>query len=286
MGRTGLARLFPPSRSAAPPVDDRIVLVEKDDAAQVRRISRTVLRHTVGSRVGLAIVRKAMTDRHVRAELLLSLSDRMVREANFEAAVREPAFRVPVTGFDDLAWLFSSNWLNHRFTRLDLDEAVYLFRLVRSMENPRVAELGRFRGGTTIFFAGTAGEVVSVDGNPRQDVWGPQLERVLDQLGVRDRVTLVVGDTRTCELGPEPYDLVFFDASVTGDAIRAEMEHWWPAIAPGGHAIFRDGRPQLPHLVQVQTAVDRFASATGAERIPDSRVPGCLVHLVKPAAGG
>jgi predicted O-methyltransferase YrrM len=259
--------------------------MNKRGASAARRISRTVLRHSVGSRLGLGIVRTAMTDPHVRAELLLSLSDRMVREASFEEALKEPNFKAPMHGFDDLAWLFSSNWLNHRFTRLDLDEAVYLFRLAKSLGNPRIAELGRFRGGTTIFFAAVCGELVSVDGNPRQDVWGPQLESVLDRLEVRDRVTLVVGDTRTCETGPGPYDLVFFDASVTTDAIRAEMERWWPAIAPGGHAIFRDGRAQLPHLMQVQAEVDRFWHASGAERIPDDQVPGCLVHLVKPSFG-
>lgn len=245
-----------------------------------------VLRRTVGSRLGLGIVRTAMTDHHVRAELLLTLSDRMVREARFEDALAEPNFRVPVRGFDDLAWLFSSNWLNHRFSRLDLDEAVYLFRLVQAIENPRIAELGRFRGGTTIFFAVAGAEVTSIDGNPRQDVWGPQLESTLERLGVRDRVTLVVGDTRTHEVGPAPYDLVFFDASVTTEAIRAEIDHWWPALAPGGHAVFRDGRAQLPHLMQVQDEVDRFARTARAERIPDSEVPGCLVHLVKPGFGG
>ncbi|MBZ2199019.1 class I SAM-dependent methyltransferase [Occultella gossypii] len=223
-----------------------------------------------------------MRDPHVRAELLLSLSDRMARAADWDTAQTEPAFRAPVEHFEDLAWLFSSNWLNHRFSRLDLDEAAYLYRILTAIDRPRVAELGRFRGGSTVFYAATGARVTSIDGNPKQDVWGPELEQVLDRLGLADQVDLVVGDTRLHEPGEDPFDLVFFDASVSGDGIRAEIENWWPAIAVGGHAVFRDGRAQLPHLLPVQHEVERFVRATpAADRRPDADVPGCFVHVVK-----
>ncbi|TDE94067.1 class I SAM-dependent methyltransferase [Occultella glacieicola] len=238
----------------------------------------------VGSRVGLAIVRSAMRNPHVRAELLLSLSDKMARTADWDTAQAEPAFRVPAERFEDLVWLFSSNWLNHRFTRLDFDEAAYLYRILAAIDRPRMAELGRFRGGSTVFYAASGARVTSIDGNPKQDVWGPELERVLDRMGLREQVDLVVGDTRLHEPGPDPYDLVFFDASVSGDGIRAEIENWWPAIAVGGHAVFRDGRAQLPHLLPVQEEVDRFVGATPeADRRRDREVPGCFVHVIKTA---
>lgn len=283
MARSGLAQWFPPSRSARSPVDDRIRLRETASRSAVRRAAEGVLRRTVGSRVGLGIVRAAMGDPHVRAELLLSISDRLARSADFDAALREPNVGTTIEGFDDLVWLFSSNWLNHRFTRLDLDEAVYLYRLLQSIEGPRVAELGRFRGGSTLFFAASAAQVTSVDGNPRQVEWEPALRRALDHFTLGGRVELVVGDTRTHEIDGE-YDLVFFDASVSRDGLSDEIAHWWPAIKPGGHAIFRDGRAQLPHLTAAAAAVQEFVATNAGRRMPDTTVPGCLVHVVAKTA--
>lgn len=280
MARTGLARWFPRSRSAVRPVDDRIWLGELSAPSVARQVRASMLRHTVGSRFGLGIVRAAMTDTFVRAELLLSISDRLVRSADFDEALHEPNVGTVISGFDDLAWLFSSNWLNSRFTRLDLDEAVYLYRLLQSVPDARVAELGRFRGGSTLFFAASAAHVTSVDGNPQQAEWEPALHRALDHFALDDRVELVIGDTRTHEVVGD-YDLVFFDASVSHDGVRDEIAHWWPAIRPGGHAIFRDGRPQLPHLTAVAAAVDEFTTSIPGRRVPDAAVPGCLVHVVK-----
>lgn len=285
MARSGLAQWFPPSRSARSPVDDRIRLRFREPASRsvVRQVCESVLRHTVGSRVGLGIVRAAMSDPYVRAELLLSISDRLARSADFDAALREPNVGTTIEGFDDLAWLFSSNWLNHRFTRLDLDEAVYLYRLLQSIERPRVAELGRFRGGSTLFFAASSAHVTSVDGNPRQVEWEPALRRALDHFALGGRVELVVGDTRTHEIDGK-YDLVFFDASVSRDGLSDEIAQWWPAIKPGGHAIFRDGRAQLPHLTAAAAAVAEFVASNSGRRIPDTAVPGCLVHVVAKTA--
>jgi predicted O-methyltransferase YrrM len=281
MQRSLLQRWFPSSRTVGSPVDDRIWLGPPTPRSRASRGGRALLGRLLGSRLGLGILRAAMREPRVRAELLLFLSDRIAYGADLDAAMRDPSVRKSPQAFEDLIWLFSSNWLNHRFTRLDLDEAVYIHRLVRSLASPRAAELGRFRGGTTVLLAAAGARVVSVDSHPLGDLWLPQLERALEHLGLRDRVELVVGDTRTHLPGPEPYQLLFFDASVRGEAVRAEIEQWWPALAPGGHALFRDGRPQLPHLVEVAEEVARLERRSDATRLPDQGVPGCLVHVVK-----
>jgi predicted O-methyltransferase YrrM len=276
-----LRRSFPPNRARGSPVDDRIDLGPASARSRASRLVGAALAQVLGSRLGLALLRAAMREPQVRAELLLFLSDKLAYGADFDAAMREPGARKSPAAFEDLLWLFSSNWLNHRFTRLDLDEAGYLYRLVRSLPSPRIAELGRFRGGTTVFFAAAGAHVVSIDAHPLRPAWEPPLERALEHLGLRDRVELVVGDTRTHPPGPDRYQLVFFDASVTAEGVRAEIEHWWPTLAAGGHAIFRDGRPQLPHLVGVSREVARLERAPDATRLPDADVPGCLVHVVR-----
>src|SRR3954465_7592652 len=58
-----------------------------------------------------------------------------------------------VQGFEDLAFLFSSNQLNHGVASLQIDEAALLYRLARDVRSGPVAEIGRFKGGSTFVFA-------------------------------------------------------------------------------------------------------------------------------------
>src|SRR3954468_16869031 len=58
-----------------------------------------------------------------------------------------------VNGFEDLAFMFSSNQLNHGVASLQLDEAALLFRLARDARSGPFAEIGRFKGGSTLVFA-------------------------------------------------------------------------------------------------------------------------------------
>ena len=67
-----------------------------------------------------------------------------------------------VRGFEDLAFLFSSNQLNHGVASLQIDEAALLFRLARDIERGPVAEIGRFKGGSTMIFATALPESVEL----------------------------------------------------------------------------------------------------------------------------
>lgn len=59
-----------------------------------------------------------------------------------------------LAGFEDLAFLFSSNQLSHGIASLQLDEAALLYRLARNVSpGAVVAEIGRFKGGSTLLLA-------------------------------------------------------------------------------------------------------------------------------------
>src|SRR5437870_5439578 len=71
---------------------------------------------------------------------------------------REPGFaraRLPrtVEGFEDLAFLFSSNSLNHGISLLTFEEAAFLFGAAREVGKGVIIEIGRFKGGTTFLLA-------------------------------------------------------------------------------------------------------------------------------------
>ena len=125
-----------------------------------------------------------------------------------------------VRGFEDLAFLFSSNQLNHGVASLQLDEAALLFRLARDVQTGPVAEIGRFKGGSTVIFACVLPDGVELWSYDlhvalRPDMSGESLDAelrdALARLGVADKVHLVVGDSRVVEPPPQPLELLFVD---------------------------------------------------------------------------
>ena len=197
-----------------------------------------------------------------------------------------------VDGFEDLAFLFSSNQLSHGIASLQLDEAALLYGLARRVEpGAAVAEIGRFKGGTTLMLASAlpgGAELWSYDLHVaiRPDLSGPQLDSelrtALDRYELSDRVHLVVGDSRTAEAPPRPCALVFVDGDHTYEGARADFERWRELVAPGGHVLFHDAvdvggygnhYPGIERLVgEIERADKEF------ERRPDA---GSIAHFTR-----
>jgi predicted O-methyltransferase YrrM len=153
-------------------------------------------------------------------------------------------------GFEDLAFLFSSNQLNHGIVSLQLDEAALLYRLTRRVaEGDAVIEIGRFKGGSTLLLATAlpeGAELWSYDLHValRPDLTGPQLDAelstALERYGLDRRVHLVVGDSRTVEPPARPCALVFVDGDHSYEGARADHERWSELVPTGGHLLFHD----------------------------------------------
>ena len=109
-----------------------------------------------------------------------------------------------VRGFEDLAFMFSSNQLNHGIASLQFDEAALLFRLARDAQSGPFVEIGRFRGGSTIMFATALPEGIELWSYDlhvalRPDMPGAELDReltgALERYGLAHKVHLVVADS-------------------------------------------------------------------------------------------
>lgn len=180
------------------------------------------------------------------------------KEAVHAAVLRDPALSrfehvrawpERLDGFEDLAFLLSSNQLNHGVASLQLDEAAHLFRLVRGLGPATIVELGRFKGGGTLLLAAamhSESRLWSYDLHVplRADLQGADLDRALgaalERYGLLDRVQLVVGDSRTAEPPPAPPAMVFVDGDHTYEGARADAERWRTLVRPGGHVLFHD----------------------------------------------
>lgn len=188
-------------------------------------------------------------------------------------------------GFHDLAFLFSSNLLNHGIALLAFDEAAYLYGLASGSRT--AVEIGRFKGGSTLLLASALprdGELWSYDLHVklRGTIDGAELDAeltdALARYGLADRVRLVVGDSRSAEPPPTPCDLVFVDGDHSYEGTRADCEAWAPRVAPGGHLVFHDFAGATPHegVVRAVAEVDtsKFERQAGA---------GSLAHFVRRA---
>jgi predicted O-methyltransferase YrrM len=246
--------------------------------AAVGRIART--------RAGRRLLDAALKDEQNLAWVLWRRCDLICAQASFEKSYSMDVDGI--RGFEDLCWLYSSNALNQGLSRLRFDEAAYLYRLVRSLERPRVAELGRYKGGTTFLFAAAGAQVTSIDiAAEQQKEFDPPLRRALERFGLDDLVDVLVADSHTYPVEERRFELIFCDGDCRYEGMRMDFERWWPALVPGGHLIFHLVDPLeaiWPALAERFLAGWRLADELLVAR-PDTlspqNAPGGFAHLIK-----
>lgn len=145
-----------------------------------------------------------------------------------------------VRGFEDLAFMFSSNQLNHGVASLQFDEAALLFRLARDVQSGPVAEIGRFRGGSTVMFTCALPEGVELWSYDLSDRFDAELRDALQRLGTAHKVHLVVGDSRTVDPPGRPLELLFIDGDHSYEGAQADYARWSELVRPGGRLLFHD----------------------------------------------
>lgn len=244
--------------------------------------TRSLPRRMAGLVAGTAMrsmILQALKREKTREWLLHHLSNELaMREASFERAL--PPNLHHIGGFEDLSWLFSSNRLNHGVMRLQINQGAFLYKLVKQMDAPRVAELGRYKGGGAFLLSAAGAHVVTLDNEALsgQEDFRTPLEDALKRFGLRERVEIVTADATTYPVEPESYDLVVSDFAKTYTLAEAAFEHWWPAVKPGGYFLMGDGKDSpLTDVVRYVSQLD--ITQYGGTRMQDA--PGAFVLFQK-----
>jgi predicted O-methyltransferase YrrM len=224
-------------------------------------------------------VRLPKAARRLLAELVIA--DRESRGSDFAAVKRWPD---QVQSFEDLAFLFSSTILAHGIASLRLDEAAYLYRLARNEQPAVIAEIGRFRGGSTLLLAAAgAGVVHSYDLDKRQGDDGLELDHALraalERFGLAERVVLHVESSREAT-PPETIDLLFIDGDHSEEGARADFERWSPHVVRGGHVLFHDAVLADDFIATFAPGPAAVAARAGPEWTRRDAA-GSLAHLVR-----
>ena len=157
--------------------------------------------------------------------------------------------------FEQLGILFTANTHSRGLCRLDIDEAMYMYRVIKlllrkknSYERLRVCEIGTYKGGTTCLLACAGAWIDTIDNyssktfdnykhNPADDV-----KCLLEDHKVLDRCQVWVKDTRKMnnESLHEYYDLLFIDGDHSYEGVKADYNNWIHTLKVGGQLIFHD----------------------------------------------
>lgn len=195
-----------------------------------------------------------------------------------------------VRGFEDLAFLFSSNQLNHGVASLQVDEAALLYRLARDATDGPFVEIGRFKGGSTFIFASALPDSVELWSYDlhvalRPDMPGEQLDAelraALARFGLERKVNLIVADSRKVEPPSTSIEVLFIDGDHSYDGARADFDRWSTFVRHGGHVLLHDAVDNGGYgnvYPGVARAVGEIEHEPGWERRGDA---GSIAHFVR-----
>ena len=173
---------------------------------------------------------------------------------------------------------------------MQIDEAALLFRLARDVEGGPIAEIGRFKGGSTMVFATAlprGAELWSYDFHValRPDMPGPELDAelrsALERYGLLEKVHLLVADSRTADPPPGELEVLFIDGDHSYEGAKADFDRWSPFVRPGGHVLFHDAVDTGGYgnvYPGVGRAVAEIEREPGWQRQPGA---GSIAHFVK-----
>lgn len=116
---------------------------------------------------------------------------------------------------------------------------------------------------------------LSPDGDPDSP-----LRAALEDAGLADEVELIVGDSRTAPLPPEPYDVVFADGDHSYEGARGDVDRYGLRTRPGGHVLLHDAFPHggASPCEGVARVVDEVTASGAFERQPDV---GSIAHFTR-----
>lgn len=129
--------------------------------------------------------------------------------------------------------------LPREYIRLCPWEAEYLY-LLAVKARLGIVETGRLFGGSTFMlgFANRTVPIYSIDINPQGD---EQLRNYFALFELGGNVELITGDSQNVRyphIGQA--DLLFIDGDHSYQGCTADLENWYPHLAPGGHIVLHD----------------------------------------------
>ncbi|ARP97998.1 class I SAM-dependent methyltransferase [Pseudorhodoplanes sinuspersici] len=135
-----------------------------------------------------------------------------------------------MSGFEDAAWLFTSNVTNRGILGQDFNEAALLWKATRASQGP-ILEVGRRHGGSTVLLlmASDSRHITSIDSNPRHL---PESDKYFQRPEVAKRLTLLTDTTHVPVVGT--FGFLFIQGDDTYEGVKADVIAQWDSLQPFG----------------------------------------------------
>jgi predicted O-methyltransferase YrrM len=187
-----------------------------------------------------------------------------------------------VVNFEDLYFLFGLNIHNRNIIRMDLDEASYLYKLVKNLKNPTCIEIGTYLGGSAILMAGAGGNIITVDNYSSKtfnNITNPisNIKHTLKKYGLFSKVQFIYGNSKTYDNSKMYCDLLLIDGNHTYESVKLDYEHWKNTVKNGGHILFHDACKTRDEAT-IKKEVYEFVRTLKLKKIKEI---GSLIHFIK-----
>ncbi len=139
-----------------------------------------------------------------------------------------------IENFEDLYWLFSSNFINRGIIKMDFNEAAYMFGLIKEQKPANLLEIGACEGGSTMLIStakSKEAKFVSVD---LEDNYNKTVKTLLDE-----NTSIILGDSKKY-VPPAQIDFIFIDGDHSFEGVKSDFDHYFPYLKNGADIIFHD----------------------------------------------
>lgn len=139
-----------------------------------------------------------------------------------------------IENFEDLAWLFFSNFLNHKIIRMTFEEAAYVYRTIRKNKPVNLIEIGTWEGGGTILISTAKSKEARFTSIDLNDTCNLEIKKLLDK-----NTVLALADSK--KFTPlSKIDFILIDGDHTFEGIKADFEHFTQYLNQGADVLFHD----------------------------------------------
>jgi len=142
--------------------------------------------------------------------------------------------------FEDLIWLFNGGSQSRNICRLDLEEAAYIYKHVKSLNNPFCVEIGRYFGGSAMLLSSAGARLLSIDNYSKDKRRSMKYDELLRVWSTDRELQIVVADSRNYDTSNLTIDVLLIDGDHRYESVKADVANFYNAVVTGGSVFFHD----------------------------------------------
>lgn len=180
-----------------------------------------------------------------------------------------------IENFEDLYWLFFSNFLNRGIGQMDFNEAAYLFGTVRKNKPRGLLEIGTCNGGTTMLLATAKlkeAKLISLD---IKNHCHKTVKKLLDK-----NTFLTIADSKKF-IPSFKLDFLLIDGDHSFEGVKSDFEHYWPYLNNGADVLFHDAVGSKKYVLVVPTVNSFVKTLESNPNLKFIKDIGSIRHIKK-----